>query len=227
MPTVLNQHFLVHGLFYEWHGSDFRKRAVLELVRVDATNSTATEPPQALPAEALDIVPDICVVMMNPGSSAPLPGFGQQADEGVLVPAKPDLVQYQIMRLMALLGLRHARVVNLSDLRAAQSAELYRVIESGADDKTLGALFSGESRLKPERIVTAQQVVCGWGLDKRLANLAHQAYRWLEAHDKQLHGVRAPREDFPAYRYPKPVGNWQAAVAWLEQTQKSMRSTLA
>ncbi len=220
MPTVLDQSFAVYGLFHDWDGQDFRKRAVLEILR------SATPPSDRLPDDFLDQRPDLCVVMMNPGSSVPLPGFGQAADEGTLIPAKPDRVQYQIMRLLVLLDLRHARVVNLSDIRAAKSADLYERIEQGASAADLGCLFAGHSAVTAPRVVTARRVICGWGLDPRLAQMANQAHRWLNERGVELHGVRAPA-DFPAYRYPKPVGNWSAAVQWLDAVHAALRVSLA
>lgn len=219
MHRVLETSFIAYGLFYEWNGADFAKRAALEIFR--------SEQPaiQVLPNTVLDHIPDAVVVMMNPGSSAPLPGFGSQNFEQQLVPAKPDLVQYQVMRLMVGCAWRHVRVVNLADVRAAKSADLYRLISNGASAAELGSVFSGGSVLKPERLVTAPRVICAWGLDKRLAPLARQAHEWLKVRELSIYGVAAPAP-FPAYRYPKPLGNWQAAVQWLNEVQSSCLKTL-
>ncbi len=218
MHEVLAKKFIVYGLFHEWNGQDFNKRAVLEILRSD------TPATSALPHDFLQRRPDVCVVMMNPGSSAPLSGFGQAHDEGRLIPAKPDRVQHQIMRLMAMMDWQHARVVNLADIRAAKSADLYALIESGADSSRLGSLFAGHSCVSPEQVVTAPVAVCAWGLDARLAPWAQQAQHWLESHQLDIHGVRVETLGHPAYRYPKPVGNWAAAVAWLDSVYQSLRS---
>jgi hypothetical protein len=218
MHEVLAKKFIVYGLFHEWNGQDFNKRAVLEILRSDSPASSA------LGQDFLQRKPDVCVVMMNPGSSAPLPGFGQAQDEGQLIPAKPDRVQHQIMRLMAMMDWQHARIVNLADIRAAKSADLYRLIESGADSCQLGCLFAGQSQVKPEQVVTAPLALCAWGLDARLAPWAQQAQDWLESHQLDIHGLRVESLGHPAYRYPKPVGNWAAAVTWLNTVYQSLRS---
>ena len=210
MYRVLDTSFIAYGLFYDWNGADFAKRAVLEIFR---SERSATE---VLPHSALSRMPDAVVVMMNPGSSAPLPGFGGQEFDQQLVPAKPDLVQDPVMRLMVSCAWQQVRVVNLADVRAAKSADLYRLISGGASAAELGSLFAGGSVVKPEHLVTAPRVICAWGLDKRLAPLASPAHAWLQMHGMAIHGVAAPAE-FPAYRYPKPIGNWQAAVQWLKE----------
>ena len=217
MHEVLAKKFIVYGLFHEWNGQDFNKRAVLEILRSDTPASNA------LPHDFLQRRPDVCVVMMNPGSSAPLPGFGQAQDEGRLIPAKPDRVQHQIMRLMAMMDWQHARIVNLADIRAAKSADLYRLMESGADARQLGCLFDGQSYVRPEQVVTAPRVLCAWGLDKRLAPWAQPAQHWLESHQLNIYGVRVDTLAHPAYRYPKPVGNWSAAREWLESAYQQMQ----
>ena len=217
MHEVLAKKFIVYGLFHEWNGHDFNKRAVLEILRSDTPASNA------LPHDFLQRRPDVCVVMMNPGSSAPLPGFGQAQDEGRLIPAKPDRVQHQIMRLMAMMDWQHARIVNLADIRAAKSADLYRLIESGADSRQLGCLFAGQSQVKPEQVVTAPLALCAWGLDARLAPWAQQAQDWIESRRLDIYGLRVESLTHPAYRYPKPVGNWAAAVTWLNTVYQSLR----
>ena len=205
MHLVDGVRFRCTGLFYDWRAdrADFAKRAILEIFRDDQ------------PAPGADSNPDAIVVMMNPGSSAPLAGYGQPEFAGQRVPAKPDAVQYQVMRLMAAAGWQHARVVNLADVRAAKSADLYALIESGATPADLGAMFAGASCVPTTAAVASRRVICAWGMDKRLAPYARQAQAWLDAQGITPLGVQATTSSFPAYRYPKPVGNWNMAVEWL------------
>lgn len=213
MHLVDDRRYACWGLFHDWDPirSDFRRRLVLEIARSDHPSAEVRDD------SSLDRRPDAVVVMMNPGASAPKPGFGTSAFEGRLVPAKPDAVQYQVMRLMGRAGWQHVRVVNLSDVRAAKSADLYALIERGASTRELGALFAEATHILPERIVTAPTVVCAWGVDKRLALLADEAHRWLVARSTHVLGWASSEARFAAYRYPKPVGNWALAVEWLTQ----------
>jgi hypothetical protein len=203
------------GLFYDWQPQrqDYAKRALLEIVHANAT------------APALEAQPDAVVVMMNPGSSAPLaaPHLAPLlAEQETLVPAKPDSVQYQVMRLMSAAKWRHVRIVNLSDVRAAKSADLYALIEAGATRRDLGAMFANSSAVNLAKAVTAPVVICAWGMDKRLGPLAREAHDWITAQGYAPLGVRADTPEFPAYRYPKPVGNWNMALAWLDTLKQQV-----
>lgn len=201
MQNVEGRAYRCTGIFYDWRDNlaDFDKRAVLDIRSDDG--------PDALHADAV-------IVMMNPGSSAPLPGFGGRASAGVAVPTKPDAVQYQVMRLMGSTGWRWVRVLNLADVRAARSADLYARMGGEIDPADLGAMFANASCLPLAQALVSRRVICAWGMDKRLAPLARPAHDWLTAQGIQPLGVRG-QATFPAYRYPKPVGNWQMAVEWL------------
>jgi hypothetical protein len=202
-----------HGLFHDWDAArqDYAKRALLEIVLASA------------PAPALDDVPDAVVAMMNPGSSAPLTAtVPSPGGTPSLVPAKPDAVQYQVMRLMSAAQWRHVRIVNLADVRAAKSADLYALIEAGTSRRALGAMFANASAVPLVRAVNAPLVICAWGMDKRLGPLATEAHDWIKSRGFQSLGVRAATPEFPAYRYPKPVGNWAMALAWLDAMKQQV-----
>lgn len=215
MHLVEGVRFRCHGLFHDWRDdrADFAKRALLEIARSDAGIDIA-------PDGGCAPAPDAVIVMMNPGSSAPLAGFGGREWAGKRVPAKPDSVQYQVMRLMAATGWRHVRVVNLADIRAAKSADLYALIAGGADTAALGAIFEGGSVITPDAAIGAAPVICAWGMDKRLAGLARTADAWLRARGNPLLGLPGANASFPAWRYPKPVGNWTLAVEWLAEMKR-------
>ncbi|HEU4622178.1 MAG TPA: hypothetical protein VFS42_08125 [Burkholderiaceae bacterium] len=219
MHVVNDRRYVCWGLFHDWDDAraDFRRRAVLEIHAMDRPATT----PQ--PMSALSTRPDAVVVMMNPGSSAPRPGFEGREWTNQLVPAKPDAVQYQVMRLMGLARWTHVRVVNLADIRAAKSADLYALIESGASEHDLGAIFANANAAVTPDVARAEHVVCAWGLDRRLAPLARQAQAWIDASGATTMGWRADA-DFPAWRYPKPVGNWNLAVEWLERVSGQLTS---
>jgi len=211
MVLVNGVSFRCHGLFHEWRDdrADFAKRALLDITRADAA-------PEFNPDEACGPVPDAVVAMMNPGSSTPFAGYTGPEWSERRVPTKPDAVQYQVMRLMVAAGWRHVRVVNLADVRAKKSADLYALISAGADPATLGAIFEQASIVTPEAAIGAAPVICAWGMDKRLAALARTADAWLRRRGNPLLGMPRPTAGFPAWRYPKPVGNWSLAVEWLK-----------
>ena len=213
MPRV-NRRYACWGLFHDWDDAcaDFRRRAVLE---IHASNQPASAP---RPLEALAKQPDALVVMMNPGSSAPRPGFGSRASASQLVPTKPDAVQYRIMHVMSTVGFTHVRVVNLADVRAAKSADLYALIDAGASRADLGAVFAQANAAISTDVLRAPIVICAWGLDQRLTPLAREAQAWIDAQGVATVGWRDDDvTDSPAWRYPKPVRNWSLAREWLER----------
>jgi hypothetical protein len=130
---------------------------------------------------------DAVFVMMNPGSSKPLFEIEHLVDvnrTGVvgtaLVPTKPDTTQYQIMRVMHEVGWTHVRVLNLSDLRDANSrsfAQRFPQLEQAADT-SVHSIFARERaeeltaqlRRKPNA-----PVVCAWGVSDKLNPLIAKA----------------------------------------------------
>ncbi|GEN10861.1 Protein of unknown function [Myxococcus fulvus] len=220
----LKNHYACWGLFHDWDEAraDFQRRAVLE-IRAGKPSVLAPLPPEMLAEQ-----PEALVVMMNPGSSAPKPGFGSREHEFQLVPTKPDAVQYRIMRVMEAVGLTHVRVVNLSDVRAARSADLFALISNGATHADLGCVFAEANAAIGTDVLGAPLVICAWGLDKRLASLAFEAQAWVDAQGVATAGCRSDEETgFPAWRYPKPVRNWELARAWLESVTEQLLALYA
>ena len=46
-----------------------------------------------------------------------------------MVFAKPDVTQYQVMRIMAEMGWDHVRIVNLSDIREPKSIKFFKRVK--------------------------------------------------------------------------------------------------
>lgn len=115
----LKQIFTVYGHFYNLKISDkvFKCRSVLDIKR----KGTGIK----------KNIPDIVVIMMNPGSSKPLDknyipetyslSAYRKIKSKEAVPTRPDNAQYQIMRLMVFNDWNYVRVLNLSDLRNGNS----------------------------------------------------------------------------------------------------------
>jgi hypothetical protein len=133
--------------------------------------------------------PDAVFVMMNPGSSAPLGGEESEihardiASLSVsLVPAKADTTQYQLMRVMLQRGWDHVRVLNISDLREADSSAFAKRFT----DLESRTRYAAHSLFAPERRAELQEelrrtrgapLVCAWGvspaLDPLIARCLH------------------------------------------------------
>jgi len=149
--------------------------------------------------------PDLLVIMMNPGASRPLQALWDGDGPDGLVPAMPDRTQYQIMRLLlaaqsAGLPWRHARVFTLSDLRTPKSAEMLAKLDFyGPQD--IHSLFSFARQPECARWFAfhATPVLCGWGLNPGLADLAARALRAAAGHP--LLGLS---DDGLRFRHPLP-----------------------
>lgn len=218
------QRFGVYGLFYDLPlgGAVWPCRSILELIAHDLV-------PAGDPSPVLDRRPDLLVVMMNPGSSRSVePGFTPPQVNGVagiaavrrLVETIPDTTQYQIMKVMAARGWRHARVLNLSDLRETKSPNLFRHVQSlaGLPDGDGHSIWSATRRDELLRRIgpadRSPPVILGWGRHKALFPLAEQCLAALAG--RPLFGVQAPEGPL-AYAHPSPMMQagkdaWLAAI---------------
>lgn len=206
----LSKRFGVYGRFYHLSldGESLPCRAVLELI-------DWTLPDSADPVAVAAHRPDLQVVMMNPGSSRPvaphppiatvsrlaaIPGIG-------LVPTRPDTTQYQIMKIMAVKGFRHARVVNLSDLREPKSPAFLAMV-ARLRDRNPGEVHSlfcaARSREREEVLgsVASVPVIVGWGRHPGLKPLAQSVLDRLA--NRRLVGVPVAGEPL-LFAHPSPM----------------------
>nr|CRH05402.1 conserved protein of unknown function [Candidatus Magnetococcus massalia] len=224
----LKKIFGVYGFFYQTQlaGEPQPCRSVLTLVRHGVT----PEPLSGLEA----LPPDLLVVMMNPGSSRPLqrddaPTEISQLDQLLKrhwVATQPDNTQYQIMRVMEGMGYRHARVLNISDLRETKSPLLIKKVEYLAkqDGGGLHSLFHPQRRGELQNLMGDDPhipVIVGWGRHKGLLPLAHQALDALQGW--RLIGQQT-EEDPALYAHPSPMLQ-RMKDAWLDKMMRMIDAT--
>jgi hypothetical protein len=197
--------FQVWGRFYEAPvaGTPERLRSHLELFPVDWS-----------PAQAIEAPADLVVVMMNPGSSQALPSMDNHLG---FVPTRPDNTQYQILRLMLRAqakgqAWRHARVLNLSDLRTPKSAELFVKLGQYAADSS-HSMFSEARQAELARALGSGDtpVLRAWGLNPALQPWAEKALTALNG--RPVLGVQVGPT---AFRHPLPQ-RADLQKAWLDQ----------
>lgn len=183
----LKSRYIVLGHFYSLvfpSGRTVDCRSVLEIVAKKDT-------PQDVSGLS-EICPDAVCIMMNPGSSKPLVEVDNvvPADRPreimatTLVPTRPDITQYQVMRLMHYSSWRHVRVLNLSDLRDPRSGkfvERYAALEAQeqSDIHCVFSLARAEElarRLGPPDKVP---VICAWGVSPDLDPLLQRCMQRL------------------------------------------------
>lgn len=148
--AVLDQKYTVTARF------DGRYRPVLE-ISLESGRSPAS-------VNAL-------VVMMNPGSSIPKPGFELEVG---MVPTLPDPTQYQVMRLMERCDWSRVRILNLSDIRDANSENFRERMKQDGEDIS-HSIFSpsrtDELRAALDRRAGAP-IIAAWGCHSALKPLA-------------------------------------------------------
>lgn len=140
-----------------------------------------------------NIQPDALFIMMNPGSSAPLemnikpPDYPidevKNANEVPLnwVSAKPDITQYQVMRVMTAKGWKFVRVLNLSDIREPKSPAFNAILKqmSAKEPFDLHSIFSKYrfiERKNAFKLKKGAPIVLAWGKDKFLIDLAKKGF---------------------------------------------------
>jgi len=208
--------FAVYGRFYARRIADVPEqlRDRLEIA------------PRAWPLiDCIEREPDVLVIMMNPGASRPLAALWDGAGDGGqdgFVATQPDRTQYQIMQLLLLAqaqgkGWRHARVLNLSDLRTPKSRVFIEKLAAYAGDDS-HSLFSSVRRAECLRLFAtpATPVVCAWGLSPHFAPLAQLALAAAKAHP--LLGLTA---DGVLYRHPLPQ-RFDLQRQWLADMQQQL-----
>jgi len=205
----LKQKYGVFGHFYSVELASkevVECRSVLEIVSKDHIPTDCSE------LSALR--PDAVFIMMNPGSSRPLVDVNNRIRaksirrmQVSLVPTKPDITQYQVMRLMHFLDWRHVRVLNLSDLRSPKSAEFIKLFQRLEDESNFAthSIFSDartdELSLK---LPTNRKMplVLAWGLSDKLNPLIDRCVSRIPRRSKFM-GLLEP-DTTNKYRHPLP-----------------------
>lgn len=191
--------FAVKGLFYENAGNKYR--SYLDIKRKDSSIT----------------IPDIMVVMMNPGSSYPLDGI---ENNRIVSEAVPDRTQDQIMRVMENVSFDYARILNLSDLRTPKSADLYKFLKSSESKKFPHSIFDPKRKSELEKLfINNVPVIYAWGVNPVLANLSSLAIKVINCASPV--GVKKQGTKV-AYYHPLPqVHNKQ--LEWVNQISNMLK----
>jgi len=211
----LKKLFQVRGQFYDVlvGGQRVQCRSVLEIVRMAPLG----------PGPKAD--PDAIVVMMNPGGSKPLSSVPDLVDHTQLfwnrkklVLTKPDVTQYQIMRVMYFCRWNYVRVLNLSDLREASSASFvkqYRVLEL-EHEYMKHSIFSSARAAELSRHLqrsAGAPIISAWGTSPQLAPLISRCARRIRKHGDFIGLPHHEGED----RYLHPLPHLQIDKrAWVD-----------
>lgn len=199
---TISDDYNVSGFFYTEQGYNFRSH-----VNIRRKHTGLAKGLHALKKVFASEQPDLMVVMMNPGSATPMTG----GDDGNLeVPIKADGTQRQIMKVMASADFDYARILNLSDLRDANSPDFLAALKpldlAGIHHSIFGPGRQQDfDRLYDQTI----PVVLAWGADDRLKPLARLALSRI--HNAVKAGQRKPGNDWVFYharQRGKPPQHW-------------------
>ncbi|MEH7086419.1 hypothetical protein V7139_27355 [Neobacillus drentensis] len=175
----------------------------------------------------------LLVIMMNPGESEPesssyqIPYFSRErvaTGEHCLstIPTKPDRTQYQIMRMMNGLGIKHCRVINISDIRNTQSGSLAGDLLSLVSD--FHSLFSRDRQQELQNVysslVNDAFIFLAWVRDiidcEPFKLLAERCFSTLPQNNVVL-GI--PGEDYLKFKHPLPRGRGGSPRKWLKEAE--------
>jgi hypothetical protein len=220
----LKKLFKVRGHFYDVlvGGQRVPCRSVLEIVRMAHLGPWPTTDPDAI------------VVMMNPGGSKPLSSVPDLADHTQLswgrkklVLTKPDVTQYQIMRVMYFCSWNYVRVLNLSDLREASSASFvkqYRLLEH-EHEYMKHSIFSTARKAELSRHLqrsAGAPIISAWGTSPQLAPLIGRCARMIRKHGDFIGLPHHEGED----RYLHPLPHLQIDKrVWVDSMVDLIRSS--
>ena len=206
--------FTVYGSYYDLFTpaeDNIKCRNILEIFR--RSFHMKLEEPLRLSSSR----PDSVFVMMNPGSSEPRQfGFREplfsleEAPERLasleMVFAKPDVTQYQVMRIMAEMNWDHVRIINLSDIREPKSLIFFMRVKEFEDRYSgIHTIFSDKRNEERKQVFNLKEkkssIILGWGRDKNLLPLAEKALSYLK--DFKTAGVVSPNHP-KLYSHPSP-----------------------
>ena len=146
--------------------------------------------------QLLSCRPEIVVVMMNPGASESCEGGNghdrcprEVGTRAVLVPTRPDDTQRAIAEVMRCKGFRHARVLNLSDVREPNSETFLEKLKRGCLPSGHSVFCSERAEELRDRLnPTTECVIAAWGKDRRLRKLAETALASFKSRSLRVHG---------------------------------------
>ena len=194
--------FNITGLFYERFGHKCRK-----YLDIKHKNSEVA-------------LPDLMVIMMNPGGSKPINNIDNYNDE---IDTIPDKTQDQIMKVMLNASFNYARVLNLSDLRTPKSEEFYDFILSRKSKLFPHSIFDPARQKELKKLFVADvPVIFAWGVNPKLQSLAQMVINTIGyklSVGKKKYGSQV------LYYHPLPRNDEQRQQ-WVNEISKSLNERI-
>ena len=196
----MKENFYITGLFYETNGYKFRK--VLNIKK----------------KESELIVPDLMVVMMNPGKSRPINGIDNSDIESEAI---PDNTQSKIMQVMLICGFEYSRILNLSDVRETSCVKFYELISVFDKENIAHSIFDGRRKSDFDKyFVRGVKTILAWGVDNSLTELAKTAINKMG--NENYYGLKKSKTEY-AYYHPLPP-NYYKQKEWVEKISEQIKT---
>ncbi|WP_426065231.1 hypothetical protein [Flavobacterium sp. DSP2-3-1] len=196
----MREDFNVTGLFYEIQEYKFRK--FLNIVKKDSNCQ----------------IPDLMVVMMNPGGSRPINGYDDYEIETETI---PDRTQDQIMVLMNNCKFNYARILNLSDFREPQSRKFYNQMDDFEIKNIHHSIFCEERKEDFNKLFIKDiPVIFAWGVNRNLFELAALAKERIGL--VNVSGLKKEGEEY-AYYHPLPQ-NYNKQKEWVINITETIKA---
>ena len=197
----MKDNFEIRGFFYRLE--DLNCRRDLDIKRKDTFRE----------------IPDLVIVMMNPGNSKPLDGMykGQKESE-----AHPDRTQMQIMQLMDNCDLSYCRILNLTDIQETKSSNLYKILSKQKTKKMAHSIFDPRRRADFDELYPkGMRTVFAWGVNDALTELAERALDLIGTENTfgmQKHDTET------AYYHPLPPSHYKQQK-WVNQITEQLNNS--
>jgi len=196
----MKENFHITGLFYESNGYKFRK--VLNIKKNESKLR----------------VPDLMVVMMNPGKSQPINGID---NSDVELEAIPDTTQSKIMEVMLNCGFEYSRILNLSDARETCSGKFYQMIPVFDKENIAHSIFDERRKNDFDKyFIKGVKTILAWGVDNSLAELAKKAMDRIG--NESCFGINKIGIEY-AYYHPLPR-NYYKQKEWVEKLTEQIKT---
>jgi hypothetical protein len=197
----MKESFDIYGFFYQLNGLKCRK--YLDIKRKKCTFG----------------LPDLHVVMMNPGKSKP---ENELQYTGREVRAVADRTQHQIMRLMDNCGFDYCRILNLSDVQEPNSEKLYELLPELESRQAMHSIFHPDREKDLEAFfVRGIPVIFAWGVHDSLNELARRATEKIRT--ETAFGIKKEGSEF-AYYHPLPP-NYHKQQQWVKQITRQLKNS--
>ncbi len=196
----MKENFLITGLFYESNGYKFRK--VLNIKKKGSKLK----------------IPDLIVVMMNPGKSRPLNGIDNFNVESEAI---PDNTQRKIMNVMLNCGFEFSRILNLSDARETSSGKFYQMIPLFEKENIAHSIFDERRKADfNQYFIKGVKTIFAWGVDNSLTDLAKNAIKRIG--NENCFGIKKDGKQY-AYYHPLPP-NFYKQKEWVEKLTEQIKT---